>query len=1260
MACARAAIATAAATMMIVMTMHMYAPPCARAQLIFFTRKKTEPNDDVPRLSDGKADIWPQNERLFDNSADYTGTDFEKREYVFGGYIIRDWKPEVTVDSHNGQFPIRLKHYQCGKGFYSTQFRLNNPPPMDGKERNVQGQGSFKKTGVYDLNALKSTSEYRFKTSVFGRESADSDAAVPCCPFVDSRNKCCEPYEYKDTEYINTDTKWFNTAVNGYMNFWQRGIDKAENGFKDGTDCYQTTYCDNLVEDKEDRKCGLVEEKVYDPGNLLAKDPYVPSESDLYGHGGRYLAYDEISSRSRTCGKNCNKNDVMQALPPAMPPYRGDFRKYKMFCTMDNIAMRAFWGPPEGHDSKRLPDMRNMRYKTHDLWWTKESQCKRCTRFGMMYYTKDNFNSICFKVGPGEAATPEGTGRVPSAVTRNQYIPLVNPQDKAGAFLCGGTKCTKHYTTGYRVIVDMRQAKVGDPRDGLLQVRGTRIVLGNTAGSGQNYDRTFSYDALIGSGTGDYSNHGVSDCRFDTHSDPLVDYYEIRQATRCKIPIDMPVKWPNECPESGDPNAGSQCSLIASLVKHQRQGSPPSDHFPVGSGDTRLFASVQLGSTSPSPPGEDPSVHYYKNNIFEKLLWAVGYELTWELAIVVRPGNIGKGAGCGTTVGLTAYQTEMSYNYFTYYHPESGNYDLATQGAHTFVDSYKQMVAEQRDTMLRFQQLQYQGDGVSPVPVPMKPLPVRGTSETVALCYKKREGICDPNDPMNKYEGLPAQDSDVASRYRGGAATPMWRDQDYYGDFPNYNLADVKDAWGKDFDAFAKANPVVKTIADSDGRKALRAAAECVPCKAGYEGSRGPEFASVQDYMGNLTRVQTGRYLRARLGPFANRDTQVKTLGLRVTADEYRTVCSPCRAGYHNAKPGHTCIRCRPGRFSMTQAARAWVPAFYAQEAPKRCWPCLKGHACPMLGIRATNNNKVCPTRGFGNMCECPVNTYQDERGKEDCKPCPTDTATKQAGSTSLSQCLRNTVRPGFRFRGPYDASVLIGGPKPSNLEEVKCAPGTYSGISRLFSASATRCSDCGRGVYSPMEGSDRCWECPDGEYNNMTGQSACKLCRCERCTPQPTGDDPVNARVDVTRTMCLQAPVNMYNDHYTDPEFKPCTCPTYNRSAESLYCGYPPSYTPAQRRILMNSCVKKLMPNTKNAWGESVSGGGTGMTFFTFREAGLKTASDGKTLSGADTTQRSSPGATDWITIASLVLSLPIIFVSLVVGTAGGFYPSK
>ncbi|MAT61089.1 MAG: hypothetical protein CMH41_05535 [Micrococcales bacterium] len=1141
--------------------------------LMFKAARSLQDGANLPRL---EIKFSTAKENLFVSPAADTA-----REYVFGGYTWRNWDEALKDGTYIDQYPIYLQHNKCGAGRYSTQARLNNPP--------VWNQGP---DGAQSVAASAVGNAYRFAVPSRTTTQPSPVMARPCCPFADGYNKCCKK------------------ASGGNLG------ERLEDSVRQFWDCSTQHVCDNSkgYDDDGNNRCSPIRTSVVEGSNEFmtgVNDGYMPAQTQLT-KTSRFASV-AWAPADTTCG-HCDESLVAHSIDD---PKEQPFYRLKMFCYTDNVAMKAYWGPifkdSEKSVSLAVPPkllidaMRttvNATYWTHDKYWTKEQQCKRCTDFGMMYFSLDMYNSVCLKVGPGQTANEDGTGLLPSTVTANRYVPLVST----------GATTTTTKTTLYEIVVE-KDPLVPEPK---ITVKANRIIVGNNNNNHDlhNYQKDFT-------------------CHFDAFSDYLRSS-EVRVSTACTLDAKVPVVWPSQCQQS---TGKERCSVIASVVKFANltNGQSFSTKVPAGTGDTRLFArAVNLQQSDLGHPATDPDARYYAPVTYDGLMAIEGKRLVYELAVLIHRDS---STGCG--IGVNRYDQDAAYNTFTYYYPHEGNYGLLREEPQSWVTSYEEMVKEQRRVM---EQLAFDAGGSSGK---VEPMPV-GDKESVAPCWKRRDGICNTvgesssgsSSNAHRYEGLPSQDGTVAASGRGGPSTPRWPDAEYFSDFPNYNKADVFGTATKwDSASKAKIHPSFREDSRQWRTKAIRAAAVCVPCMAGYEGARLPTIDAG-------STVQTGRYIRATLGPEGEKNAA--TYGIRATPEQYSRVCAPCSPGSYNPRPGGSCMRCPGGTFSMP-AIQPGIDAFYADSAPSRCWPCLKGFSCPRLG--RTGSMSVCSVTNYGNMCPCPLNTYQDEEGQETCKQCPENTATAQVGSKSQSACRRGGVPPGYRFKGPtYSSANDIGSPQGNQwvptlaaMQKVPCAKGTYSAFARLYSPSALECTPCGPGTYAPYEASTLCYPCPLGEYNNRTGQSSCLKCPCEGCGDQQQqqqqqngGQGDPNAIVNSEKTSCRQAPPNFYSLSYNDEDFTPCACGKTRPKGQNQ-CSIP---AVARSSIIAQqmACHKNKTNATTTAW-SNYSGfvpGGVG----------------GQSSGNQTTTETTSAGPKflDIFAITALCLMLPLLATSLFV----------
>jgi hypothetical protein len=746
------------------------------------------------------------------------------------------------------------------------------------------------------------------------------------------------------------------------------------------------------------------------------------------------------------------------------------------------------WGPypPAGADVKNL--------RPFDRGWSKENQCRQCSRFGDNFYTLgEGAFSSCLKAGPGKMANAEHTGTNDSEESRYKYTTLPKNGDR-----------------DVSIYVTWEDDKEGTNSHTSASVRVKFHDMKNNP---------IQFEAK------------QEDCNFDLTPVDSARTQEIKMSDNCVLEntVILSMSWPKAC----GPQSSGACKVVAVIDRSSDAKKNP-DLYPdpvgkpidrgntlrpavpsvesttayINTGDTRKFGIVELASGGTDHVYEVSTAvkHRYRVHAGATLsnLRAVkGRTLVYRL-ITARwtPTSL----GCSTHISQT--DQVSAYNTFTYYYPIGANFGLENLQDSSLAFSYENMQIEQKNAMLYFKisspSIKKQAVLKMPFRIRLRP----GHIVNAALCIdrkKTRNEICQANSDSKAnvaeymYEALAEQ----GSAYKDEVA---WADpEQYFGNFPNYDKSDIAAGWD---------NPtLVKQLQERlTDQRVVRAAALCIPCAAGYDG--------FTDGSNNGRR-----FLRAVLGPKGN---ALSTGGVRVTPSDYSRVCRKCTAGTFNSRAGGKCRYCKAGLFSLSHRLGGRVPAFMAQQAPRRCWECLPGFRCKRMDILASID--VCNVTTHGSMCPCVPGTYQDERGQQECKPCPIGTTTAQSGATSISACRGGAVPAGFRFHGPftdrlvpiasvYPLDVTFG--KPLNLMPVECEKGTYSAVARFFTNTSVRCIPCAPGGYTHSTGYVQCLRCNPGKYNPFERATACSECRAGKNNP--------NFIVGIGRTSCTECKVNEY-----------------------------------------------------------------------------------------------------------------------------------
>nr|PIL98505.1 GCC2 and GCC3 domain-containing protein [Toxoplasma gondii COUG] len=250
------------------------------------------------------------------------------------------------------------------------------------------------------------------------------------------------------------------------------------------------------------------------------------------------------------------------------------------------------------------------------------------------------------------------------------------------------------------------------------------------------------------------------------------------------------------------------------------------------------------------------------------------------------------------------------------------------------------------------------------------------------------------------------------------------------------------------------------------------------------------------------------------------------------------TTGKQCDAGFYCPQGSFRMLPCRPGTTSA--------------EGASSCTPCEAGNFCPWPGTPSGDADgvKQCPAghacpAGSSRPIPCPVGTFQNDAGAEECNPCPEGFYCGEGGLTAATKkCFVGFVC-GMGASTPSDWDNVYGvdgassGRCPKGHKcstegglPVACEPGTYQD-----STASTECKICPPGKFcstaglhepsgdceggffckagaktarpaTEAEGGGICpvgWVCPQGsaapqgcppgQYTNRRGQETCQLC---------------------------------------------------------------------------------------------------------------------------------------------------------------------
>ncbi|VDM57878.1 unnamed protein product, partial [Angiostrongylus costaricensis] len=251
------------------------------------------------------------------------------------------------------------------------------------------------------------------------------------------------------------------------------------------------------------------------------------------------------------------------------------------------------------------------------------------------------------------------------------------------------------------------------------------------------------------------------------------------------------------------------------------------------------------------------------------------------------------------------------------------------------------------------------------------------------------------------------------------------------------------------------------------------------------------------------------------------------------------------------------------------------------------CLPCSPG---------SVNVNNTC--------VQCPLGSYQDERGQVACKACPEGTFTLYEGAHSEKSCLAMCANGMYSQTGlvpcqlcprhTFSGTPIAGGFKKCT----PCSSGTYT--ARLGSSGPSHCKKpCQPGTFS-LSGLDPCSPCPLHHYQPALGQQRCLQCSNQTATTSG-GQDAESAceAVDCAAKQCVNKAECVVRNHRAVCECRPgfvgerceliepvcASAPCYNGGsceaiAGSFRCICPQNFTGARCQFGINECVGVSCPN--------------------------------------------------------------------------------
>lgn len=214
-----------------------------------------------------------------------------------------------------------------------------------------------------------------------------------------------------------------------------------------------------------------------------------------------------------------------------------------------------------------------------------------------------------------------------------------------------------------------------------------------------------------------------------------------------------------------------------------------------------------------------------------------------------------------------------------------------------------------------------------------------------------------------------------------------------------------------------------------------------------------------------------------------------KLIALPIGFDNFTSCqCDEGSAGIVYSPPGTPikgCEQCLAGKYSNKDVGLS------------SCTACGPGRYQPVVGqVRCD----ACPRGRYGEEGEadcrlCPPNTFSDQAGasKEGCLACPSGTVSPQ-GSVSCNACPRGTyANLTLAACPPCPANTFAASPLSTSCEPCQMGETAPSG--------SFDCDGCGPGQYFSTESEGiRCKSCAAGRFN--TGASGIKIDSCDSAQP--------------------------------------------------------------------------------------------------------------------------------------------------------------
>ena len=328
------------------------------------------------------------------------------------------------------------------------------------------------------------------------------------------------------------------------------------------------------------------------------------------------------------------------------------------------------------------------------------------------------------------------------------------------------------------------------------------------------------------------------------------------------------------------------------------------------------------------------------------------------------------------------------------------------------------------------------------------------------------------------------------------------------------------------------------------GAESLVSSADCTNCS---EGTSCPVGATEE------TPCSAGFHTNESALTLADRRRCIKCIPGKFQTSVKQTECQVCETGGYCSPAAAAVTPCdggsynnRTGQKNKNVGCLPTEPGFYASTASSKQTPCAAG--------------SVAPNASMGTCAKCAAGTFQNEEGKEVCKPCDAGRYCEAGASVALP-CKAGTYSTATDLKVESECTPSTPGSYATtdSTEQNVCSPGTVApsaGMGKCDKCAAGKfqpdsgqaeCKPCELGHYCP-EGASAALPCKDGTYSKASNTTSKDTClRTEpgyyatAGSPNQTPCSPGTVAPNASMGTCIRCLAGAYQDELGKPVCKPC-----------------------------------------------------------------------------------------------------------------------